>query len=91
MRCAPSCTAPGEVPALRNLNGSAAGDLQHPVALVAAAATEQGAGNLDGALERLDAAAQLEQRSPTYYGAAWVALGRIMLTTSLLGECPVAG
>jgi len=45
----------------------------------------------DGAIERLDAAAQLEQRSPTYYGAAWVALGRIMLTTSLLGECPVAG
>ena len=87
----PVLTAPGEVPALRNLNGSAAGDLQHPVALVAAAATEQGAGNLDGTLERLDAAAQLEQRTPTYYGAAWVALGRIMLTTSLLGECPVAG
>jgi endoglucanase len=87
----PVLTAPGEVPALRNLNGSAAGDLQHPVALVAAAATQQGAGNLDGTLERLDAAAQLEQRSPTYYGAAWVALGRIMLTTSLLGECPVAG
>jgi len=87
----PILTASGEVPALRNLDGSAAGNLQHPVALVAAAATEQGAGNLDGTLERLDAAAQLEQRSPTYYGAAWVALGRIMLTTSLLGECPVAG
>ena len=84
-------TAPGEVPALRNLNGSAASNWEHPVALVAAAATEQGAGNPDGAVERLDAAAQLEQRSPTYYGAAWVALGRIMLTTSLLGECPVAG
>lgn len=84
-------TAPGEVPALRNLNGSAAGNLRHPIALVAAAATQQGAGNLDGTLERLDAAAQLEQRSPTYYGAAWVALGRIMLTTSLLGECPVTG
>jgi hypothetical protein len=81
----------GEVPALRNLNGSAASNWQHPVALVAAAATERGAGNPDGAVERLDAAAQLEQRSPTYYGAAWVALGRIMLTTSLLGECPVAG
>ena len=87
----PVLTAPGEVPALRNLNGSAAGDWEHPVALVAAAATEQGAGNPDGAIERLDAAAQLEQRSGTYYGAAWVALGRIMLTTSLLGECPVAG
>ena len=84
-------TSPGEVPALRNLNGSAASNWQHPVALVAAAATERGAGNPDGAVERLDAAAQLEQRSPTYYGAAWVALGRIMLTTSLLGECPVAG
>ena len=87
----PVLTAPGEVPALRNLDGSAAGNWQHPVALVAAAATEQGAGNPDGAVERLDAAAQLEQRSPSYYGAAWVALGRIMLTTSLLGECPVAG
>jgi endoglucanase len=87
----PILTAPGDVPALRNLNGSAASDWQHPVALVAAAATEQGAGNPDGAVEHLDAAAQLEQRSPTYYGAAWVALGRIMLTTSLLGECPVPG
>jgi endoglucanase len=86
----PILTRPGEVPALRNLNGSAASNWQHPIALVAAAATEQGAGNPDGAVERLDAAAQLEQRSPTYYGAAWVALGRIMLTTSLLGECPVA-
>ncbi|AGB21264.1 endoglucanase Y [Mycobacterium sp. JS623] len=86
----PLLTAPGEVPALRNLNGSAAGSWQHPVGLVAAAATEQGVGNPDGAVERLDAAAQLEQRSPTYYGAAWVALGRIMLTTSLLGECPSA-
>ncbi|HEX3287470.1 MAG TPA: glycosyl hydrolase family 8 [Mycobacterium sp.] len=85
----PILTAPGEVPALRNLDGSADGNLQHPVALVAAAATEQGAGNPDGAVERLDAAAQLQQRSPTYYGAAWVALARIMLTTSLLGECPV--
>ncbi|KRE27974.1 glycoside hydrolase [Mycobacterium sp. Soil538] len=87
----PILTAPGNVPALRNLDGSAASDWQHPVALVAAAATEQGVGNTDGAVERLDAAARLQQRSPTYYGAAWVALGRIMLTTSLLGECPVAG
>ena len=34
----PILTAPGEVPALRNLNGSAASNWQHPVALVAAAA-----------------------------------------------------
>ncbi len=30
----------------------------------------------------------MEQRLSSYYGAAWVALGRIMLTTSLLGDCP---
>ena len=85
----PLLVTPSEVPALRNLDGSAASNWQHPVGLVAAAAAEQSAGNPDGAVERLDAAAQLEQRSPTYYGAAWVALGRIMLTTSLLGECPM--
>ena len=83
----PVLTAPGEVPAVLNLDGSAISNWQHP----AAAATEQGAGNPDGAVKRLDAAAQLEQRSPTYYGAAWVVLGRIMLTTSLLGECPARG
>src|SRR6185436_2204931 len=64
----PILTAPGEVPGYRNLNGSAASDLQHPVALVAAAATDQGAGNPDGTVKRLDAAAQLAQRFPSYYG-----------------------
>ena len=87
----PILTAPGQVPAFRNLDGSAASDWQHPVAMVAAAATEQGAGNPDGAVKRLDDAAQAQRRSPSYYGAAWVALGRIMLTTSLLGDCHFAG
>ncbi|MFG1929974.1 glycosyl hydrolase family 8 [Mycobacterium sp. NPDC048908] len=87
----PILTAHGDVPALRNLDGSPDGTWQHPVALVATAATEQGAGDADGAVKRLDAAAQMQQRSPTYYGAAWVALGRIMLTTSLLGDCSGPG
>jgi endoglucanase len=80
----------GRRPALRNLDGSAAGDWQHPVAVVASAATEQAAGDSDAAAQRLDAATALQQRYPTYYGAAWVALGRIMLSTSLLGACPVS-
>jgi endoglucanase len=83
--------APGDVPALRNLDGSAASDWQHPVVLVAAAATDHAAGDPDAAAARLDQAAALQQRYPTYFGAAWVALGRIMLATSLLGECPVNG
>jgi endoglucanase len=83
--------APGDVPGLRNLDGSAASDWQHPVALVAAAATDDAAGDANAAATRLDQATALEQRYPTYYGAAWVALGRIMLATSLLGECPQNG
>jgi endo-1,4-beta-D-glucanase Y len=87
----PILSGPGDIPALRNVDGSAASDWQHPVAVVAAAATEQAAGDADGAAARLDAATTLQQRYPTYYGAAWVALGRIMLSTSLLGACPNAG
>lgn len=83
--------APGDVPGLRNLDGSPASDWQHPVALVAAAATDVAAGDADAAASRLDQATALEQRYPTYFGAAWVALGRIMLSTSLLGECPQNG
>ena len=32
----------------------------------------------------------LDRRFPTYYGAAWVALGRIMLTTKLLDDLLVS-
>jgi endoglucanase len=87
----PVLAAPGDVPALRNLDGSAASDWQHPVAIVGAAATEQAAGDADAAAARLDEATSLQQRYPTYFGAAWVALGRIMLATTLLGECPAQG
>jgi endoglucanase len=87
----PVVAARGDVPALRNLDGSAAGQWQHPVALVAAAATDKAAGDSDSAAARLDQATVLQQRYPTYFGAAWVALGRIMLATSLLGECPANG
>ncbi|WP_029115215.1 glycosyl hydrolase family 8 [Mycobacterium sp. URHB0044] len=83
----PVLTAAGDVPALRNLDGSAASDWQHPVALVAAAATESASDDADAAADRLDAAQTLEEKYPTYFGSAWVALGRIMLTTSLLGDC----
>lgn len=87
----PVLAAAGDVPALRNLDGSAASDWQHPVAIVSAAAAEQAAGDGDAAATRLDEAAALQQRYPTYFGAAWVALGRIMLATTLLGDCPANG
>ena len=66
------------------LSGKPAGSSLHPVVLVAAAGAADAAGQA-GARDRLLAAAEkLDKRSPTYYGAAWVALGRIMLTTDAL-------
>jgi endo-1,4-beta-D-glucanase Y len=70
-----------------NLAGKPVGaTLLHPVALVSAAGAADAAGQTaarDGLLdeaERLD----LTPSSATYYGAAWVALGRMFLTTKLL-------
>ncbi|BBX68529.1 glycosyl hydrolase family 8 [Mycolicibacterium psychrotolerans] len=80
-----------DLPAVRNLDGSAAAQWQHPVTLVAGAATDHAAGDEDAASARLDRAAALQQRYPTYFGAAWVALGRLMLDTTLLGDCPDGG
>ena len=71
-----------------NLDGSAAGDQRHPVGLVAAAAAAKAAGE-DGEAERLlDEAAELDASQPSYYGSAWVALGRVMLSSTALGTCP---
>jgi cellulose synthase (UDP-forming) len=70
------------------LNGSPIGDLTHAASYVAAAAAAKAAGD-DGATEQLlDQAQRVNSSHPTYYGAAWVALGRVMLTSSALGSCP---
>ena len=52
--------------------------------LVAAAGAAEAAGKEADKQKLLDAAEALDQRAPTYYGAAWVALGRIMLDTDAL-------
>jgi cellulose synthase (UDP-forming) len=70
------------------LNGSPIGGQTHAASYVAAAAAAKAAGD-DGATEQLlDQAQQANSSQPTYYGAAWVALGRVMLTSSALGSCP---
>jgi endoglucanase len=76
--------APQDIPVQWTQSGKPAGTTHHPTALVAAAAAAHAAG--DDAAERrlLDAAEALDRRAPTYYGAAWVALGRIMLDTRTL-------
>jgi endoglucanase len=68
----------------RHLDGSPAGEAEHPVALVGAAGSAAAAGDRRTAARLLDAAAALQRRAPTYYGAAVVALGRLMLQSNLL-------
>jgi len=77
-----------EVPVERNLSGRPVGRTVHPVVLVAAAGAAHAAGKAADRDLFLDAAEDLDGRTKTYYGAAWVALGRIMLATNALESCP---
>lgn len=69
------------------LDGSVIDPVEHAMPLVAAAGAAHAAGDEQLRDAYLERAEKLERRSPTYYGSAWVALGRIMLTTELLGRC----
>ncbi len=75
---------PTKLPVEHSLSGQPAGHTLHPVVLVSAAGAADAAGQTAARDGLLDAAESLDLRSPTYYGAAWVALGRIFLTTNLL-------
>jgi endo-1,4-beta-D-glucanase Y len=79
---------PADIPIEHDLSGQPTGGTQHPMALVAAAGAAQAAGKTGDAAKLLDAAEQLDKQTPTYYGAAWVALGRVMLTSDALNACP---
>jgi endoglucanase len=72
----------------RGLDGAPAGGTHSPLGLVAAAGAASAAGDHEAAGRLLGAAQDLDGRQPTYYGAAWVALGRLLLTTNRLrGTC----
>jgi endoglucanase len=73
----------------RELGGRPAPEaVRHPSALVGAAAAARAAGDRDATGRLLARAERLDGASPTYYGSAWVALGRVLLTTNLLDDCP---
>jgi endoglucanase len=78
---------PAEITVEHDLSSESTGGTAHPMALVAAAGAADAAGDTAARDRLLDAAEALDKRAPTYYGAAWVALGRIMLTTSALDSC----
>lgn len=60
----------------------------HPLLVVAQAAAASAAGDPRRAGRLLDVAARLDDAEPSYYGSAWVALGRLLLTSHDLVPCP---
>lgn len=71
-------------PAERDLGGAPLNAQESVVAAAGKAAADDEAGG-QAQLRNADA---LQRAVPTYYGGAWDALGRIILTTDLLGGCP---
>ena len=59
--------------------------------IIAAAAAAQAAGSTARRDSLFDRAVRENAQQPTYYGSAWIALGRTLLTTHLLGGCPEVG
>jgi endoglucanase len=80
-------TRPVDIVTEHQLSGAAVGTTHSPITLVAAAGAAKAAGNIQAMRTLLARAQQLNTRSPTYYGAAWVALGRLLLTTDRLVPC----
>ncbi len=73
-----------------DLGGSPLGDGESVVAATAQAAAVAASGDTARAAEELVDGDHLAQLAPSYYGAAWAALGRLLLTGDALGGCPPA-
>ncbi len=73
-----------------DLGGAPLGEGESVVAATAQAAAVAASGDAEAAVEELVDADHLAQSVPSYYGAAWAALGRLMLTDDALGGCAPA-
>jgi endo-1,4-beta-D-glucanase Y len=74
-------------PLTRGANGTATSSDVAALSAVSAAAAAAAAGNDGDRDALLDRATAIDEEYPTYYGAAWVALGRLLLTTNTLANC----
>jgi endoglucanase len=71
-----------------DLGGSPLGQGESVVAATGQAAAVAAAGDPARAFDELDDGNRLAEATPSYYGVAWAALGRMMLTDDALGGCP---
>jgi len=77
-------TTAQDAPQVWTLDGHPQQSDQAPLSAVAAAAAAHAAGDDKQRDALLDRADDIAQNFPTYYGTAWAALGRALLTTDLL-------
>lgn len=75
------------VDAVYALDGSVVDSSEHAVSLVGAAGAAWAAGAHESSRVLLEQAEAWDVDRPTYYGAAWLALARMWLTTDMLGGC----
>lgn len=73
-----------------DLGGSPLSPGESVVAAIGQAAAVAAHGDTARAAEELVDADHLAQATSSYYGAAWAALGRLVLTDDVLGGCPPA-
>lgn len=73
--------------AVHELDGTVVDPSTHAAAIVGAAGAASASGADESVAVLLERAAAHDAEHPSYYGAAWVALGRLWLTTPLLGGC----
>jgi endoglucanase len=70
-----------------SLDGRLLASAQNPTVLVGAAAAAQSTGQTAAQDRLLAQADAINTRFPTYFGSAWIALGRLELETTLVGSC----
>ena len=80
-------TKPQDIVTEHELSGAAVGTTKSPVTLAAAAGAAKASGDTRAMTTLLGEAQRLNTQQPTYFGAAWVALGRLLLTTDRLQPC----
>ncbi|MBV9805810.1 MAG: hypothetical protein JO286_01445 [Solirubrobacterales bacterium] len=80
-------TKPADIVTEHQLSGAPAGNSHDAITLVAAAGAAKASGDTAAVPALLAEAGQRNAQHPTYYGGAWLALGRLLLTTDRLQPC----
>ena len=80
-------TKPADIVTEHQLSGAPAGSGHDAITPIAAAGAAKAAGERSAVTALLAEAAQRNTQHPSYFGAAWLALGRLLLTTDRLQPC----